>query len=968
MMKFIHTLILPALLLLAPFALSAQLKSIEMEDVHRWKSIDKQLITPDGQWVAYLVKPVSEGDAMVRLWNATNEKTVEFPRSESPAFSEDGQWLTFTIKPALDSLRAMKRKKLKGDDLPKDTLGIYHLPTGKLEKIARVKGYTLPEYWSGWLLIHLEPALKIKEKPLPKDSVLSDSLKAIVEKKAKAKKENADNGSLLLVRNLNTGATDTFPFVSEYSTAKRAPALLFSTTGIGDAPQWQTRKEVALAGVYARQLAKKDVEPLWRGKAKFKQLALDESGKKAAFLLDADTTKAFIRPWQVVYRDFSKKDSSQVIADNSSAFLPDQPANVVRSGKWIIGENSRPVFNKAGDRLFFGIVPPGIVPDSTALPEEVAKVEVWATSSPNLHTALKERLKEDLKRTWPVVCLLDQKMKMITLADPAHPELRMAFDRDRNGEYALGIDEEPGMQASQWLGAAGKDLYAVSLKNGEKRLLQRNALGSASLSPEAGHILWWSVPDSSWWAQPIAGNAPVRLTNNTRVPFFDETEDVPDLPSPHGIAGWLTGEKGILVYDQYDIWLCAPEAAPRRLTNGRATQTTYRYIRLDPEVLTIDPKGVILLHGFNKITKRESYALLNLANGTQKNWMEGAYSLTRSPLKAKSAPALVYTHQDFATFPDLQWTTLPEFSKVENTQMGTKRISDVNPQQKEYAWPTIELVQWFSITGDTLSGLLVKPADFNPAKQYPMIVYFYEKLSDGLYQHRAPAFQRSSIVPTQYASRGYVIFIPDIPYRIGYPGESAYNAVVSGTTAMIQRGGIDPKRVALQGHSWGGYQAAWIVTRTNMFRCAEAGAAVVNMTSAYGGIRWETGVNRNFQYEHQQSRIGGTLWEKPLLYLENSPLFSLDKVETPLLLMHNDKDGAVPWEQGIEYFTGLRRLGKPAWLLNYNDEPHWPVKLPNRIDFQTRMQQFFDYYLLNAPQPKWMEKGIPPMERELKGW
>lgn len=245
-----------------------------------------------------------------------------------------------------------------------------------------------------------------------------------------------------------------------------------------------------------------------------------------------------------------------------------------------------------------------------------------------------------------------------------------------------------------------------------------------------------------------------------------------------------------------------------------------------------------------------------------------------------------------------------------------------------------------------------------------MIVNFYEKLSDDLYLHRSPAFARSQISATQYASRGYLVFMPDIPYRIGYPGESAYNAIVSGVTSLIQQGGVDAKRIALQGHSWGGYEAAYLITKTNMFKCAEAGAAVVNMTSAYGGIRWESGVSRHFQYEHQQSRIGGSLWEKPMLYLENSPLFYLNKVQTPVLIMHNDKDGAVPWEQGIEFFTGLRRLGKPAWLLNYNDEPHWPVKLPNRIDFQKRMQQFFDYYLLDTPQPRWMEKGIPPMEKE----
>ena len=296
-------------------------------------------------------------------------------------------------------------------------------------------------------------------------------------------------------------------------------------------------------------------------------------------------------------------------------------------------------------------------------------------------------------------------------------------------------------------------------------------------------------------------------------------------------------------------------------------------------------------------------------------------------------------------------------------------ISDANPQQKDYRWGTAELYQWTSLTGEQLSGTLVKPEGFDPAKKYPMIVNFYERSSNRLYRHRAPYPHRSTINYSFYANKGYLIFNPDVPYRIGYPGESAYNAVVSGVTALINEGFVDDKNIGVQGHSWGGYQIAHLITRTNIFKCAESGAPVVNMFSAYGGIRWGSGRSRMFQYEKTQSRIGGTIWEYPLRYLENSPIFFLDKVETPVLILHNDKDGAVPWYQGIEFFVALRRLGKPAWMLNYNDEPHWPVKRQNRIDFNIRMQQFFDHYLQGAAEPLWMKKGIPAIEREVnKGY
>jgi dipeptidyl aminopeptidase/acylaminoacyl peptidase len=239
------------------------------------------------------------------------------------------------------------------------------------------------------------------------------------------------------------------------------------------------------------------------------------------------------------------------------------------------------------------------------------------------------------------------------------------------------------------------------------------------------------------------------------------------------------------------------------------------------------------------------------------------------------------------------------------------------------------------------TGLLVKPIGFDTLRSYPTIVNFYERSSDELHNHPTIAPHRSTINYAFYASRGYVIFNPDIIYETGKPGESAYTTVMSGVESLVRKRIADPNKLALQGHSWGGYQIAYILTRTNQFACAEAGASVVNMTSAYGGIRWETGRARLFQYEQEQSRLGKTLWADPQLYLTNSPLFKIDKIETPLLLLHNDEDGHVPFEQGIEFYLALRRNNKTAWMLNYPGEPHWPVKWENRKDFQKRMSEFF---------------------------
>ena len=325
------------------------------------------------------------------------------------------------------------------------------------------------------------------------------------------------------------------------------------------------------------------------------------------------------------------------------------------------------------------------------------------------------------------------------------------------------------------------------------------------------------------------------------------------------------------------------------------------------------------------------------------------------PTKAKNADALLFTRSSFSEFPDL-WVSNPDLSDMQ-------KVSDANPQQSDYLWGTAELMEWHSIDGKLLQGILYKPENFHPEKKYPMLVYFYERNSHNLHRHRTPAASRSSINISFYVSRGYVVFVPDIPYRVGYPGESALNAVVPGVTDLIKQGFVDEENIGVQGHSWGGYQIAFMVTRTNIFKAAEAGAPVSNMISAYGGIRWRTGRSRMFQYEHTQSRIGGSLWEYPMRYMENSPIFWADKIETPLLMMHNDQDGAVPWYQGIELFVALRRLGKPVWLLNYNDEAHGLTQYKNKKDWTVRMQQFFDHYLQGAPAPVWLKEGVPAIEK-----
>jgi dipeptidyl aminopeptidase/acylaminoacyl peptidase len=929
---------------IANLPLLAQKKALSYDDLANWNRIERPLLSNDGNWVAYTLK-AEEGDATLYIWDAKTGKTLSFPRGEDASFSFDNQYLAFKIKPFQDTLKAQRRRKVKKEDLPKDSLGLLRLSDQNVVKIADVKSFALPEKWAGWVVFQKEiakpdtaaKAAQMVEK-LPADSLKTtgaDTTKAQKPKEKKPKKETKDSGTKLVIRELATGKEEVVPFVKDYALAKEGARILAFTTG---------NDSTLLNGAYLFDCQSRALRPLFRQQGEFKQLTFDEKGGQATFFANLDTTKAQIPPFGLFYFK-DGQDSARLIADTAAAFLPPD---------WLINEHERPVFSKDGSKLWFGMAAPPILQDTTLLEEEIVNVEVWNYQDGRLHTNQKTLLDREKKRAYKVVWHTGQN-RFVPLGSKDLPEVMTA--NEGNAEVVLAYTEAPYLQLISWEGSARKDLYTINVQTGARQEIASGLRGEPRFSPLGNYAFWYSETDSAWFAYSLKDNVLRRLTDNAAHPFYDELNDMPDYPNSYGIAAWTKDDKAILVYDRYDIWQIDPEgkSKPINLTNGRGSRTTYRYIRLDPEERFVEPGKRLLLHVFDEKTKASGYAFLLLGAGPPITLVKENFDYTNRPLKAKNADRLLFTKENFRTFPDLLYADF--------TLQKPRKVSDANPQQANYLWGDIELVEWTSLDGQRLQGLLVKPEGFDPRKQYPMIVNFYERSSDELHAHRPPYPLRSSVNFTFYASRGYLVFNPDIPYRTGYPGESCYNAVIPGVTSLIDKGFVDKDRIGVQGHSWGGYQVAYLLTKTNLFRCAESGAPVVNMPSAYGGIRWETGLSRMFQYEHTQSRIGGTLWEYPLRYLENSPLFSMDKVNTPVLILANDKDGHVPWYQGIEYFTALRRLGKPAWMLNYNDEPHWPVKLQNRRDFQQRMSQFFDYYLKDAPMPVWMERGVPAMEK-----
>lgn len=902
------------LLFPAIISFSQEKKQLDHNAYQEWRRIKDHSISRDGEFITYYLKSNAEANDILMLHDQLGKTLLQYERGTKPQFSFSSDYLFFTINPDLDTLKTKRREKVKKDKLPMDSLAIRNLKSGALRKISRLKSYKVPEKWSGWFAYQYLPEADSTNKKLLK----------------KLKKEKA----FQLVISSNTGASIyEYPAVTEYVLSEKGGKIAFVTKGDS------TYSE----GVYVFDTNSESLSPIFRAKGKYYSFSWDEVGSQLTFVSDLDTTKA---PIHYPNLHYWKSDSAMIIASGSENG---------KSKDLLISEHFGNHFSKDGKTLYFGYKEMPIVQDTSLLEEEIVNVEVWSYQDKKLHTQQKIDKEADSKRSYTVAYDVGTN-QIIQLGNATITEV---IESDEgNSSNLLGINDQPYGERISWEGFPYyKDLYAINKETGSSTLIKSEVRGSGQMSPGGKYAYWYDVVDSAWFTYNFATKKETQITNNSQVPFYNERHDTPSHPYPYGVMTWTENDNKVLIYDRWDIWQVDPkgESDMTRITpNGREKEIKYRYIKLDDEERFVKSGQKLLLGAFYEDDKSEAIFELTFKKGAKPvKKISGDFQFDNFK-KAQESNEIIYSKENFNIFPDLLITS--------NGFKKFTKISNVNPQQKDYSWGSIELYKWTSLDGQELEGMLVKPGNFDPNKKYPLMVNFYEKSADRLNNHRDPFPHRSTINYSFYASRGYVIFNPDVHYKDGYPGESAYNCVISGINSLIEDGFVDKDRIGVQGHSWGGYQVAYLVTKTDIFKCAESGAPVPNMISAYGGIRWWTGLSRMFQYEHTQSRIGGTLWEYPQRFIENSPIFYIDKINTPVLIMHNDQDGHVPWYQGIEFFVAMRRLGKPSWFLNYQGEPHWPQKLQNRIDFNIRMQQYFDHYLMDAPMPKWMKDGVPALK------
>ena len=935
----------------------------------------------------------------------------------SPVFSPDSKKLIFTAVPTRAEQDKTKIDKAMGADLPRAGLAVMDLATGQVTaKLPPARGYTVGGTGTGFLVYHKSPAVgdTKTDGPAGEPTVTPAPQKGGgfgTKGGGKGRQPTPGGGAApapapravrtygtdLVIRDLASGNERTLAEVDEYSLTRDGKLIVYTVASRKDEPN----------GVFAVDPTSQAVPlPVKAGAGRYSRLAWDEKQSKLAFLYDNSgvTTDPKVAPpprpvgwvpaavqpkWRVFVWDRAAKTSAIgklptaslggfaalvtiAVAANDQAppapatqvFGPDTPGQ--RPG-WSVAATTPLAFSPDGSKLYLSTGPPRepVAPQTPAptpvgpagrlANDDKVDLDIWHWKDAYIQPMQKVRGDPDRNRTYSAVVLLDSK-QFRQLSDES-----LQVGPPAAGDWAVGADDKKYLHLTGYVQQLPRDYAFVNVRTGEKKAVLTAFNGMAAHSPTGKHLLTFDGKD--WVTYTVPGFQKTNLTAGLKVKFFNEEDDHPDTPRAHGQLGWTTDGAAVLVYDKYDIWkLAADGSSAENLTKtGRSQGVQFRHLRIDlgdeddpaADRRGIDTSKPMLLRAENLKTRDTGFFRLN--PGAEPKLLVMGARRYGPPAKAKNADVYVLTVQTFADYPDY-FVTTGDFGEL-------KRLTDVNPKARAFNWGRAELVHYHSGDGVPLSGVLIKPENFDPSKKYPMMVYIYERLSQDLHAFKLPTVG-TSINPTFYASNGYLVYMPDIVYTVGTPGSSAIKSVLPAITAVCEKGFVKEDAIGIQGHSWGGYQIAYMVTQTNRFKAAAAGAPVSNMVSAYGGVRWSTGLPRQFQYEKSQSRIGATLWEAPLRFIENSPIFMADRVRTPLLMLHNDQDGAVPWYQGIEYYLALRRLGKECYLLNYNGEDHGLRKRANMRDYSVRMFQFFEHHLTGQPAPAWMEQGVPFSDRE----
>lgn len=889
------------LLFSSAFVTAQNKRAMTLEDVMKFKQIKELKISEKGNFISYAAKP-DRGNWDYIISSTEYDKELIIPNGSRGEFSRDENFIYTFIEP--DFFEHEKAEKEK----PKAGLGLVNIKEGKTGKWNEVKSASFSRDSKWFAFLHFEK----------KDT-------------SKNGKTNKNIGTTLVLKDLNSSKEDTINFVASFAFDSLSHFIAFSVLDTA-----RNRN-----GLYLWDLLNR------------RQIVVDTSKNSVIENLTWHKSNklAFLKTY---LKNDQKKDSCELkVWDNGKVEMVAGLKNLKQD--FYIPLENKLSWSKDGDRLFFGIKRSLPSIQSARIDSTVdnnfnfdkiltkKEVDVWHWNDPIIKSNEKIEWKQKEKTFYQTLYDYNNK-QIVYLVEDDYSRLI----RNENPDNALILNDKEFLKERTWIGNI-YDLFSIDLKTGSKKIIESKFRGSYSLSPKGKFAVVYK--EKQWHLKNLKTFSSVCLTDKLNVPFYDEDNDTPDEPSGYGVAGWLNDDKSVLIYDKFDIWKFNTDNGTAECVTdgfGRKNNYSFRIQDLDKEKEYFDGNEELILSAFHN---KEKFTAIYKARADRKGVKKVVEENKKFAIlgKALSSDKLFYSRETYSEYPDV-WITDLSFE-------SPKRLTSLNSQLDQFFWGTSQLIGWNSLDGKPLQGVVILPGNFQKDKRYPVLVYYYEISSQRVHEFNEMVVNHRPNFP-YYSSNEYIVFLPDIKFDIERPGYSATKCILPGCQKLIDLGWADPKGFGLHGHSWSGYQTAYVITQTDFFACAIAGAPVGNMTSAYSGIRWGTGLARQFQYEKSQSRIGATLWEKPFSYIENSPVFFADKINTPLLLMHGDEDDAVPWYQSIEIYLAMRRLGKDCIFLQYRGEKHHPVKYPNKLDYSIKMKEYLDHYCKGLPAPEWITKGV----------
>jgi dipeptidyl aminopeptidase/acylaminoacyl peptidase len=909
-------------------------RPLELKDALEWKNVGRAVLSRDGKWFACgILGAPGKGEVLVRQTSGDREHRIP-GASFTIAFSHDSRWVAFATMAAPEPGRrrpaAAAPPPAAGKAGPRVVL--IELASGNKVEYEGMSRFAFAGEAGNVLAVH-KPATA----PPPGETTPS------VRKPGR--------GSDLVLRDLATGKELTLGNVAEFAFDKKGDwlAMLIDAHGqVGNGVQLRNMKTAAL-------------HQLDSARASYQGLVWSEKGEAFAVLKGVEDKKFKDRLYSVLaFRDLG---GTPVVL----AYDPAKDNSFPRG--MTISPARTPSFSEDLGTVFFGIHEPkradgkSVAKDdptkgkkpaaegkaATAAAGEKPDLIIWHHNDERLQAQQEKEAARD--RAFNYLCAYRFKeSRFLRLADDAVRDVVVA----PKGRWALGFDDRATRRSVSLDGRHLQDVYVIDLHTGRRDLALKAVRNVMGASPDGTRFLYHT--DGHFFVYDMPTRASRCVSKTAATSFIDTENDRPVDRPPTRPFGWAKDSSAVLVSDNWDVWkLPVGEGAPVNLTgDGKKLGLRYRFrVALDPEEKGIDLAAPLYLSVLEEWTKKSGYIRIDpKGDRARLLWGDAEFG---GLSKARDADVFVYTREATADYPDYHVTDAG-FKQA-------RRLTTANPQQKEFLWSSgAMLVDYESSKGDRLQGALFLPANYQKGKKYPTVVYIYERLSQMKNRYLQP--RGLGFNPSLYTSNGYAVLMPDIKYRVNDPGMSAVWCVLPALEAAIATGVVDRDRVGLQGHSWGGYQTAFLITQTQAFRAAAAGAPLTNMVSMYSSVYWNTGWANQRIFESSQGRFTSGYWDQLEAYVRNSPVFHAKNVKTPLMLLHNDKDGAVDFNQGIEYFNTLRRLNCSVVMLQYKGENHGLAKPANQKDYSVRMREFFDHHLLGKPAPAWLKDGVPHLKME----